>query len=134
MHVLELFFCVPSWICIYYDGQTKDIRATEFEKWNYLNMEELARLKSGLGSRERRFLKRITKPFTSHYQPLIPNVSRLLRAVFPMVQPWEKEDKEFYSRMKEILRVANGSRRLRAITTARGKFRKCSISIIPLAI
>tara|TARA_R110002003_G_scaffold86_1_gene7091 strand:- start:5830 stop:6003 length:174 start_codon:yes stop_codon:yes gene_type:complete len=43
MHVLELFFWVPFWIFIYYDGPTKDIGATEFEKWNYLNMEELAK-------------------------------------------------------------------------------------------
>ncbi|KAF2818207.1 hypothetical protein CC86DRAFT_337418 [Ophiobolus disseminans] len=106
MHDLESFFWVLFWICIHYDGPAKDIGATEFEKWNYVNMEELAELKSGLVSRERHFLNRITKAFTPYYQPLIPCVNRLRRAVFPMDKPWENEDKTLYSRMKEILRVA----------------------------
>ena len=106
MHDLESFFWVLFWICIHYDGPGKDVGATEFEKWNYVNMEELAELKSGLVSRERHFLNRITKAFTPYYQPLIPCVNRLRRAVFPMDKPWEKEDKTLYSRMREILRVA----------------------------
>jgi hypothetical protein len=106
MHDLESFFWVLFWICIHYDGPAKDIGATEFEKWNYVNMEELAELKSGLVSRERHFLNRITKAFTPYYQPLIPCVNRLRRAVFPTDKPWENEDKTLYSRMKEILRVA----------------------------
>jgi hypothetical protein len=106
MHDLESFFWVLFWICIHYDGPAKDIGATEFEKWNYVNMEELAELKSGLVSRERHFLNRITKAFTPYYQPLIPCVNRLRRAVFPMDKPWENEDKTLYSQMKEILRVA----------------------------
>lgn len=106
MHDLESFFWVLFWICIHYDGPAKDVGATEFEKWNYVNMEELAELKSGLVSREKHFLNRITKAFTPYYQPLIPCVNRLRRAVFPMDRPWEKEDITLYSRMKEILRVA----------------------------
>jgi hypothetical protein len=106
MHDLESFFWVLFWICIHYDGPAKDVGATEFEKWNYANMEELAELKSGLVSRERHFLNRITKAFTPYYQPLIPCVNKLRRAVFPMDKPWEKEDKTLYSRMKEILRAA----------------------------
>ncbi|KAJ6279021.1 hypothetical protein J3E71DRAFT_368428 [Bipolaris maydis] len=106
MHDLESFFWVLFWICIHYDGPAKDVGATEFEKWNYVNMEELAELKSGLVSREKHFLNRITKAFTPYYQPLIPCVNRLRRAVFPMDRPWEKEDMTLYSRMKEILRVA----------------------------
>jgi hypothetical protein len=106
MHDLESFFWVLFWICIHYDGPAKDVGATEFEKWNYVNMEELAELKSGLVSRERHFLNRITKAFTPYYQPLIPYVNRLRQAVFPMDKPWENEDKTLYSRMKEILRLA----------------------------
>jgi hypothetical protein len=106
MHDLESFFWVLFWICIHYDGPAKDIGATEFEKWNYVNMEELAELKSGLVSRERHFLNRITKAFTPYYQPLIPYMNRLRQAVFPMDKPWENEDKTLYSRMKEILRLA----------------------------
>ena len=106
MHDLESFFWVLFWICIHYDGPAKDVGTTEFEKWNYVNMEELAKLKSGLVSRERHFLNRITKAFTPYYQPLIPYVNRLRQAVFPMDKPWENEDKTLYSRMKEILRLA----------------------------
>jgi hypothetical protein len=40
MHDLESFFWVIFWICIHYDGSAKDVGATEFEKWNYVNMEE----------------------------------------------------------------------------------------------
>ncbi len=106
MHDLESFFWVLFWICIHYDGPGKDIGATEFEKWNYVNMEELAELKLGLVSRERHFLNRITKAFTPYYQPLIPHVNKLRRVVFLMDKPWENEDRTLYSRMKEILRNA----------------------------
>jgi hypothetical protein len=106
MHDLESFFWVLFWICIHYDGPNKDVGATEFEKWNYENMEELAELKLGLVSRENHFHNRITKAFTPYYQPLIPCVKGLRRAVFPMDKPWEHEDKTLYSRMKEILRAA----------------------------
>jgi hypothetical protein len=105
MHDLEPFFWVLFWVCVHYDGPAKDVGAMEFEKWNYVNMEELADLKSGLVSRERHFLNRITKAFTPYYQPLIPYVNRLRRTVFPMDKPWEKEDTALYSRMKETLRL-----------------------------
>ncbi|KAF2174640.1 hypothetical protein K469DRAFT_648104 [Zopfia rhizophila CBS 207.26] len=106
MHDLESFFWVLFWICIHYDGPGMNIGATEFEKWNYVSMEELAELKSGLVSRERHFLNRITKAFTPYYQPLVPHVNRLRRVVFPMDKPWENEDRTLYVRMKEILRSA----------------------------
>ncbi|RYN85705.1 hypothetical protein AA0119_g13200 [Alternaria tenuissima] len=106
MHDLESFFWVLFWVCVHYDGPAKDVGATEFEKWNYLAMEELAELKLGLVSTERHFLNRITKAFTPYYRPLIPHVNRLRRAVFPMDKPWEKEDTILYTRMKEILRTA----------------------------
>jgi hypothetical protein len=67
MHDLESFFWVLFWICIHYDRLVKDVRATEFEKWNYVNIEELAELKLGLVSRERYFLNWITKAFTLYY-------------------------------------------------------------------
>ena len=105
-HDLESFFWVLFWICVHYDGPGKDIGETEFEKWNYVGMEELAELKSGLVSREKHFLNRINKAFTPYCQPLIPHVNRLRRGVFPMNNPWESEDKTLYLRMKEILRNA----------------------------
>jgi hypothetical protein len=62
-----------------------------------VNVEELADLKSGLVSREELFLNRITKAFTSYYEPLILCVNRLRRTVFPIDKPWENEDMTLYS-------------------------------------
>jgi serine/threonine protein kinase len=41
MHDLESFFWVLFWICIHYDGPSKDFGPTEFE-WNYESDRELA--------------------------------------------------------------------------------------------
>jgi len=106
MHDLESFFWVLFWICVHYYGPAKDVGATEFEKWNYASMTDLAYLKAGFVSWEKHFLSRIQKNFTPYYQPLIPCVNRLRQAVFPMNGPWEYEDRTLYSRMKEILRTA----------------------------
>ncbi|KAF2475021.1 uncharacterized protein BDR25DRAFT_301533 [Lindgomyces ingoldianus] len=106
MHDLESFFWVLFWICIHYDGPGRDIGVTEFEKWNYVSMEELADLKAGLVGRERRFLNRINKAFTPYYWPLIPCVNKLRKVVFPMDKPWEREDRTLYMRMKVILQEA----------------------------
>jgi hypothetical protein len=38
---------VLFWICIYHNGLGKDIGPTEFDKWNYAGMKELAKLKKG---------------------------------------------------------------------------------------
>jgi len=73
----------------------------------YVSMEELAELKSGLVGREKHFLNRITKAFTSYYQSLISHVNRLRKVVFPKDKLWENnEDRTLYFRMKEILRDA----------------------------
>ncbi|KAF2627240.1 hypothetical protein BU25DRAFT_459022 [Macroventuria anomochaeta] len=41
MHDLKSFFWVLFWICIHYDGQQERI-VPRFDKWNYLDAEELA--------------------------------------------------------------------------------------------
>jgi len=42
MHDLELFFWVLLWICIHYSGPNEGIRVVpKFEKWNYMDTEEL---------------------------------------------------------------------------------------------
>jgi Fungal protein kinase len=107
MHDIESFFWVLFWICIHYSGPNEGSRVVpKFEKWNYMDTEELAKIKKGTVVNEGDFIKEITEKFTSYYQPLIPWVNKLRRVVFPNVGRWHKEDLTLYSQMKEILREA----------------------------
>lgn len=51
MHDLESFFWIIFWIifwiCTHYEGPTAGRVVPKFEKWNYVDMEELAELKKG---------------------------------------------------------------------------------------
>ncbi|TWU70363.1 hypothetical protein ED733_000050, partial [Metarhizium rileyi] len=104
MHDLESFFWVLFWICIHYDGPGHDIGPTEFDKWNYVCMQELAKLKKGEVSDERDFRQTAEENFTAYYQPLIPCVNRLRKAVFPNGRRWVSEDDTLYLSMRSILR------------------------------
>jgi serine/threonine protein kinase len=106
MHDLESFFWVLFWICIHYDRRNEGRVVPRFEKWNYIDTEELAELKKGQVSHEGDFVKTVGENFTSHYQSLIPWVNRLRKVVFPNGRRWEKEDTGLCSRMKEMLREA----------------------------
>ena len=77
----------------------------KFEKWNYEETEELAKLKRTV-DHEGHFIKEITKHFTPYYLPLVPWVNRLQRVVFPMDKLWERKDKELYLQMKTVLEKA----------------------------
>ncbi|KAL4871728.1 hypothetical protein BDV12DRAFT_163649 [Aspergillus spectabilis] len=57
MHDLESFFWVILWICIHYDGPNSSRVVPRFEKWNYVNMEELAGMKLGVVAKESIFLR-----------------------------------------------------------------------------
>ena len=76
----------------------------QFDKWNYADTEELAKLKLGTVAKEAIFMKTITDNFTPYYAPLIPLLNRLRKAVFPKDKPWEREDDKLYTRMRDILR------------------------------
>jgi hypothetical protein len=104
MHDLESFFWVLFWICIHYDGPDRSRVVPEFDKCNYVDMEELAKLKLGTIAKEAIFMKTITDKFTPYYIPLIPLLSELRKVVFPKDKPWEREDEKLYSQMREILR------------------------------
>ncbi|PMD53352.1 uncharacterized protein K444DRAFT_646753 [Hyaloscypha bicolor E] len=106
MHDLESIFWVLFWICIYYDGPNQERVILQFDKWNYVDMEELAKLKLGTVAKEAIFMKTITDNFTSYFEPLIPWVNRLWKIVFPRDRPYEQEDEGLYPRMKGILREA----------------------------
>jgi hypothetical protein len=103
MHDLESFFWVLFWICIHCNGPNKERVVPQFDKWNYADTEELAKLKLGTVSDEGIFCKTITEYFTEYYKPLIPWLNRLRRVVFPNGGRWKSEDRELYSRMKGIL-------------------------------
>ncbi|KAI1524021.1 hypothetical protein PtrEW4_009834 [Pyrenophora tritici-repentis] len=106
MHDLESFFWVLFWICIHYDGPSKGRVVPQFEKWNYIDTEELAKLKKGEVGDESDFLRTARVTFTPYYQSLIPYVNRLRRKVFPNGGRWRVPNPKLYSEMKEILRAA----------------------------
>jgi Fungal protein kinase len=107
MHDLESFFWVLFWICIHYHGPNgKGSIVPRFEKWNYVDMGELAELKKGTIADEGDFLKTAEENFTAYYQSLIPWVNRLRKVVFPGGGRRKKQDQTLYSLMKETLREA----------------------------
>jgi hypothetical protein len=107
MHDLESFFWVFFWICIHYNGPNEKSRVvSRFEKWNYVDMEELAELKKGTVSHEGDFKKTMDENFTPYYHLLRPLMNRLRKVVFPNGGRWEKDDIGLYSRMKKILQEA----------------------------
>ncbi|KAM5429321.1 hypothetical protein McanMca71_007718 [Microsporum canis] len=106
MHDLESFFWVLFWICIHHDSPEDSQVVKRFEKWNFMDTEELADMKIGIIAEEDKFLKTTTKYFTEYYQPLVPWVNRLRREVFPSGGRWKTPNKNLYSSMREILREA----------------------------
>ncbi|KAH7016041.1 uncharacterized protein B0I36DRAFT_425519 [Microdochium trichocladiopsis] len=106
MHDLESFFWVLFWICIHYKGPNEGRAVPRFEKWNYVDTDELAELKKGQVSHEGDFIRTAEENFTHYYQPLVPWVNRLRKVVFPNGGRWEREDTGLYARMREILQEA----------------------------
>jgi hypothetical protein len=106
MHDLESFFWVLFWICIHYEGPSKERVVLRFEEWNYIDTDKLARMKKGEVNDEGDFLESAEENFTTYYQPLIPWVNRLRRVVFPGGARWKKPDQGLYLDMKEILQRA----------------------------
>ncbi|KAK0719840.1 hypothetical protein B0H67DRAFT_484812, partial [Lasiosphaeris hirsuta] len=106
MHDLESFFWVLFWICIHCDGPEESRVVDEFDQWNFISTDLLAKEKRGQVSHEGDFIRAAEKSFTPYYQPLIPWVNRLRKAVFPNGGRWEKEDGGLYVRMQQILQEA----------------------------
>ncbi|KAK0612373.1 hypothetical protein B0T17DRAFT_610577 [Bombardia bombarda] len=88
MHDLESFFWVLFWICIHYKGPGESRAVSRFDRWNYVDTEELAGMKLGVVADE----------------PLIPLLNRLRKIVFPQGKPWNGDDEKLYSQMREFLR------------------------------
>jgi hypothetical protein len=105
MHDLESFFWVLFWICIHYNGSQGRV-VQQFDKWNYADTEELAKLKLGTVSDNDIFRKTTQENFTEYYQPLLPCVNRLRKKIFPGGGRWREPNPKLYVEMKEILRTA----------------------------
>ncbi|KAK0628117.1 hypothetical protein B0T17DRAFT_491041 [Bombardia bombarda] len=103
MHDLESFFWVLFWICIHCKGPDESRVVKQFDKWNYVDTEELAKQKLGTVAKEAIFMKTITDNFTPYCEPLIPLSNKLRKVVFPRDRPWEREDEKLYSQMRETL-------------------------------
>ncbi|KAK2732850.1 hypothetical protein FQN57_002462 [Myotisia sp. PD_48] len=105
MHDLESFFWVLYWICIHYEEPGKSRVHPEFEDWNYMGMEKLAKRKIGEIAKEEVFINSTETYFTEYFQPLAPWVNRLRRLVFPERGNWDS-DQSLGLSMREILREA----------------------------
>ncbi|KAI2078867.1 hypothetical protein LOZ36_006794 [Ophidiomyces ophidiicola] len=106
MHDLESFFWVLFWICIHYEGPGKGRVVKRFDKWNFMDTEELAKQKLGTVAKESIFMKTVSDNFTPYYESLTPHINKLRREIFPADKPWEKEDRRLYYRMKKVLQDA----------------------------
>ena len=88
----------------------------QFDKWNYADTEELAKLKLGTVSDADIFRKTTEEFFTKYYMPLVPWVNTLRKAVFPGGGRWKREDSGLYAHMKGILEEARKDPRVAAET------------------
>ncbi|KAI1735963.1 hypothetical protein F4680DRAFT_469445 [Xylaria scruposa] len=110
MHDLESFLWVLYWICIHYykeEGKTKCRVVRGFDLWNFCDPNQLAIFKSGIArGTDNRSIAFANANFHEYWQPLVPHMNKLQRAVFPN-RGWEgEEDPGLYTRMREVLEAA----------------------------
>ncbi|KAL3428936.1 hypothetical protein BDV09DRAFT_190559 [Aspergillus tetrazonus] len=106
VHGLESFFWVLFWICIHFDGPNDTGRAVkEFDEWNYVSMEDLAKLKLGKVSDDDIFENTMGK-FTEYHKPLKRCVDELRKVIFPNGKIRRNDDKGLFPRMLSILQDA----------------------------
>ncbi|KUI73048.1 hypothetical protein VM1G_08192 [Cytospora mali] len=105
MFDLESFFWVLFWICIHFEEPAGDKERVvpKFEKWNFIEADELAASKSMVVSDDEYFLRVAEEYFTPYYQSLIPWVDRLRREVFPKGRRWRTLEPALYASMKDVL-------------------------------
>lgn len=103
---------------MHYDERHEGRQVPMFEKWNYVDTEELATSKKGVIADEEDFLKIAEENFTAYYQPLITWVNRLRRKVFPNGERWKKSELGLYRTMKDILRQGQMDANVASVTTS----------------
>ena len=90
-------------ICIYYKGLNEECKPIpRFKKWNYVDIEELTKLKKGCIAYKGDFIKTAKEYFMLYYQLLKPWVNRLWKVVFLYSKKQEKDNLELYFRIKKI--------------------------------
>ncbi|KAH8424151.1 uncharacterized protein LDX57_001905 [Aspergillus melleus] len=106
LHGLESFFWVLFWVCIHFNGPNDTGRVVkEFDEWNYVSTEDLAKLKLGTVSDDEIFKNTMDK-FTEYHQLLKRWVDELRRVIFPNGKIRREDNKGVFSRMLSILQAA----------------------------
>ncbi|KAI1441334.1 hypothetical protein F5Y02DRAFT_399871 [Annulohypoxylon stygium] len=101
---LESFFWVLFWICIYREnGSLKDNIVLRFEKWWFLDGQDLVNDKLDIVRDEESFWKVAEEYFTPYHKPLIPCLNRLREVVFPGGHARQDQDIDLYDAMIEVL-------------------------------
>ena len=94
----KLFFQVLFQIYIHYNRLNKKGNIiNNFNKWNSIHTEELAKIKKGVVANKEDFLKTVGNNFLLYYQPLIPQVNRLQKVVFLDGRRQKEKDKKLSS-------------------------------------
>ena len=109
MHDLESFFWVLFWICLHYEGrnekgEVKRRIVPQYEDWNYLSTERLAREKAGQISN--RLFRTVDINFTDYCKPLVNCLRELHKVTFPGGAPQLQEDYELYPQIMAVLEKA----------------------------
>ncbi|KAL2050312.1 hypothetical protein ABVK25_009420 [Lepraria finkii] len=119
MHDLESFFWLLFWICIHHCGYDKEGKVKrrivpQYEDWNYLSTEKLAREKAGQISKG--IFDSVDENFTNHCKPLIPCLKELHGVVFPGGSRWFTEHRALCSEMKRIFVKARDDIKVKTVT------------------
>ncbi|KAJ5253720.1 hypothetical protein N7524_010900 [Penicillium chrysogenum] len=70
-------------IYIHYEGPGNGRVIVRFDKWNFVDIEELASIKKGEISDKADFMRSANEYFIEYYRPLILYINTLRKAVFP---------------------------------------------------
>ncbi|KAM3503168.1 hypothetical protein MY10362_004379 [Beauveria mimosiformis] len=108
MHDLESFFWVIFWVCVHYERPGQGRVVPRFDKWNYMDLTDLATYKAGIIGTEEMFLRSVEENFSIYHRPIIPWINKLRKEVFPNGRKRDggKKDRGLYLRMREILEDA----------------------------
>ena len=104
IHDVESIFWSFFWICIHWNGPGKKRSESDFEDWNYLSTEKLAREKAGQVSKG--IFNKVGHKVTTYCKPFIPCLMELHTVCFPEGTRRLKSDRELYLQLKKVLKKA----------------------------
>ncbi|KAI9809767.1 MAG: hypothetical protein M1825_000200 [Sarcosagium campestre] len=114
MHDLESFFWVLFWIGIHWNGKDKERIKSDYEKWNYLSMKELAEFKVAKVVDYGYFQKEVKDNLSPCCKPLLDCILEMREVIFPDGRQRTSEDERVYALMRTVLEKAKED-----LTTAR---------------